>query len=178
MATKLQKRLFTTETLTLIFAAFWALRGGKAALVPSLPLLVLVGLISALLLSGCVARYFYLDLPEPHCNQTLLKRVQIWRGVSLFFVGFLTNATHHAELMYPFIGGIIGLTLIPMGRALREPVHYFSGCIIVFISCFSCILSAPMHMTLAGLGTAITLWLSAVIRLAKTRTYTTPETAI
>ncbi|MBR0558562.1 hypothetical protein [Neokomagataea anthophila] len=176
MATAPQKRLFTTEAITLVFAAFWALRGGKAALLPQTPLFILVGLISALLLGSFIARYFYLNLPEQSFDQTLLKRVQIWRGVSLFCVGFLTNATHHTELIYPLIGSIIGLTLIPMARALEEPIHYYSGTIIVLISCFSCLLPAQMHMTLAGLGTATTLWISATIRLARIHTYTTQET--
>lgn len=177
MATTPQKRLFTTEAITLVFAAFWALRGGKAAPLPQTPLFILVGLISALLLGSFIARYFYLNLPEQLFDQALLKRIQIWRGVSLFFVGFLTNVTHHTELMYPLIGAIIGLTLIPMGRALKEPVHYYAGTIIVLISCVSCLLPDQMHMTLAGLGTAITLWISATIRLAQIHTYTTQETA-
>nr|WP_294914729.1 hypothetical protein [uncultured Neokomagataea sp.] len=176
MAANPQKRLFTTEAITLVFAAFWALRGGKAALLPQTPLCILIGIISILLLGSFIARYFYLTLPEQPFNQILLKHIQIWRGVSLFFVGFLTNATHHTELMYPLIGGIIGLTLIPMARALNEPVHYYAGTIIVLISCFSCLLPDPMHMTVAGLGTAITLWISATIRLARVHTYTTQET--
>ncbi|GAD10158.1 hypothetical protein GFGA_1c0760 [Gluconobacter frateurii NBRC 103465] len=167
------KALFT-DAAGLAFAAIWATRGATAAHLPKPVMVASLAVVSLLLLAGFAYRDLIQCRPEGVRDTALLRRVKIMRIVAITVMITAVRSAHHAELLYPLLGCIIGLSYIPMGRAMQEPVHIIVGGVIVGISALSFLLPEPLHLEVAGFGTALAIWVGSVLRLRNSGTFSLP----
>lgn len=166
-----------TDCAGLIFAAVWATRGAQAGRL-SIPLTVtLIALPTVLLALGFIRRDLILRRPETTLDPKLARRIKILRFIGIFVAASWTHAHHPVDLFYPLLGAIIGLSYIPLGHALKEPVHLFMGGAIVLISGISLLLPEPQHLEVAGFGTAAAIWAGSALRLWRSGTFLTPDTS-
>ncbi|WP_249197369.1 hypothetical protein [Gluconobacter wancherniae] len=154
-----------SDVFGLLFALAWATRGAQAARLPLVPVLLVIALVSLPLLVGFVHRDIILRHPEVPGDRELMRKVKIMRIVLITAASWWAHATHHMPLFLPLLGIVIGLSYLPLGKALNEPVHYVVGSVIVSVSVLSFLLQEPLHMEVAGFGTAIAIWLGCVARL-------------
>ncbi|MBF0875438.1 hypothetical protein HKD21_01060 [Gluconobacter cerevisiae] len=154
-----------TDCAGLAFAAVWATRGAQAARFPIALTVALIAIPTILLILGFTRRDLILRRPEISVDPKLTRRIKILRFVGIFAAASWTHAHHRLDLFYPMLGAIIGLSYVPLGRALQEPVHVFMGGAIVLISGLSMLLPEPHHLEVAGFGTALAIWVGSAIRL-------------
>ncbi|RUT25275.1 hypothetical protein C0V97_11815 [Asaia sp. W19] len=165
-------RYAATDLTGLAFAAIWASRGLSALSVSPSYSLAAIGIISAPLAWGFLTRDLALARPEIVIDHALAKRARRARIILLFLAGTITGMLHRPNLMIIAAGMIIGGSYLPLGRAMNEPVHLATGMAIMIITLGSLPLPPPYHLAVAGLGTALSCWLGAVMRLLRS-TYPT-----
>ncbi|MBF0858858.1 hypothetical protein HKD24_06475 [Gluconobacter sp. LMG 31484] len=163
-----------TDCAGLAFAALWAARGAQAATLPIPLTAAILTVPTTLLVLGFIRRDLVLRHPEISLDPKLTRRIKILRFVGIFIAASWTHAHHRVDLFYPLLGAIIGLSYIPLGRALREPVHIVMGGAIVLISGLSMLLPEPHHLEVAGFGTAIAIWAGSAMRLWRSGVFLTP----
>ncbi|GBQ93515.1 hypothetical protein [Asaia krungthepensis] len=177
-------RYALTDLTGLAFAALWGLRGLRG-LGWAFPLdLTIIMVISAPLIWGFLARDLSQGRPEIIIDRALAQRVKRLRVLLLFLAGMTLSVLHRPDLMLVVFGLVIGASYIPLGRAMAEPVHGITGLAILVVTLFALMFPPPLHLILAGLGTATSLWLGAAARLwghspassGKTRVATAGET--
>ncbi|WP_371822775.1 MULTISPECIES: hypothetical protein [unclassified Gluconobacter] len=161
-------KALSTDAAGLLFAVIWATRGAMAAHVSTMAIPIAV--ITLALLAGFARRDLIQCRPERIWDAALLRRVKIMRIIAITVMITSVRSTHHPELLYPLLGCIIGLSYIPMGRAMHEPIHVIMGFVIVSVSALSFLLPEPLHLEVAGFGTALAIWVGAVIRLRNSGT--------
>ncbi|WP_215747711.1 hypothetical protein [Gluconobacter sp. P1C6_b] len=166
-----------TDCAGLIFAAVWATRGAQAGRLSIALIVALIALPTVLLAFGFIRRNLILRRPEITLDPKLARRVKILRFIGIFVAASWTHAHHRVDLFYPLLGAIIGLSYIPLGHALKEPVHLFMGGAIVLISGISLLLPEPQHLEVAGFGTALAIWACSAVRLWRSGTFLTPDTS-
>ncbi|MFT8480067.1 hypothetical protein [Gluconobacter oxydans] len=158
-------------------AARGAARGAQAAMLPIALTVAILAIPTILLVLGFIRRDLVLRHPEISLDPKLTRRIKILRFVGIFIAASWTHAHHQVDLFYPLLGAIIGLSYIPLGRALREPVHIVIGGAIVLISGLSVLLPEPHHLEVAGFGTAIAIWAGSAMRLWRSGIFLTPDTS-
>ena len=163
-------KALSTDAAGLLFAVVWAARGAMAAHVSTMAMAIPIAVITLVLLAGFARRDLIQCRPERIWDAALLRRVKIMRTIAITVMITSVRSTHHPELLYPLLGCIIGLSYIPMGRAMHEPVHVIMGFVIVSVSALSFLLPEPLHLEVAGFGTALAIWVGAVIRLRNSGT--------
>ncbi|GBQ10363.1 hypothetical protein [Swaminathania salitolerans] len=87
----------------------------------------------------------------------------------LFLLGFALHCLHRSDLMLPAAGLAIGASFFLPGRTKRDPIHVIAGCGIIGLTLLALGLTDPLRSLVAGLGTALCLWLTAAIRLLTER---------
>lgn len=163
-----------TDCAGLACAALWGARGAQTA---TLPIALTVAIPTTLLVPGFIRRDLVLRYPEISLDPKLTRRIKILHFVEIFIAASWTHAHHRVDLFYPLLGAIIGLSYIPLGRALREPVHIIMGGAIVLISGLSMLLPEPHHLEVAGFGAAIATWAGSAMRLWRSGVFLTPDTS-
>ncbi|WP_194266859.1 hypothetical protein [Gluconobacter cadivus] len=166
-----------TDCAGLAFAAVWATRGAQAGKLPTALTAALIAIPTLLLVLGFARRDLILRRPEISVDPKLTRRIKILRFVGIFAAASWTHSHHRLDLFYPVLGAIIGLSYVPLGRALQEPVHVFMGGAIVLISGLSMLLPEPHHLEVAGFGTALAIWVGSAIRLWRSGLFLPAEPA-
>ena len=153
----------------LVFAALWAIRGTTALRLPLPTCLGLITGITLVLAWGFLARDLTSRRPEYIHDPVLARRTRLLRFILLFLSGMGLSAIHRPDLMLVTTGTIIGGSYIPLGRSMNEPVHTWTGIAIIGLSLIALAFSPSIHGGIAGLGTALSLWVGAAIRLGRGR---------
>ncbi|GBR67524.1 hypothetical protein [Gluconobacter kanchanaburiensis] len=154
-----------TDCGGLAFAIVWAARGAHAGRLPISLTVALIAIPTLLLLLGFIRRDLVLRRPEISLDPKLTRRIKILRFAGIFAAVSWTQAHHRVDLFYPMLGAIIGLSYIPLGRAMKEPIHIGMGAAIIVISGLSLLLPEPGHLEVAGFGTALAIWVGSMLRL-------------
>jgi len=153
------------DAITLLFAGFWAWRGTQAAQISPEIASALILAITLILLGLFLRRDLILNRPETIHNRPLAKRTKIGRIIAIYTAVAATIHFHRPDLQLPLIGLVIGASYIPLGSAMREPVHYGIGIVIITVTLASFPLPPPYHIELAGFGTALATWTGCLLRL-------------
>ncbi len=160
-------RYALTDLTGLLFAALWSMRGLTAlGIVPSQGVIV-TAVISLPLGWGFLRRDITQGRPERVHNHRLARQARRLRVLALFATGMVLSMLHRPDLMLVFAGLIIGASYLPLGRAMDEPVHVYTGIAILIVTMMSLCLNQPLHSAVAGLGTAIACWIGALWRLVR-----------
>ncbi|GBR14722.1 hypothetical protein [Asaia spathodeae] len=160
-------RYALTDLGGLAFAAAWGMRG---LAVLNWPLWICGTLLAAITLPlawGFLTRDLALGRPEFVIDRVLAARTRRARVILLMVAGTMLSILHRPDLMLLVAGLVIGASYLPLGRAMKEPVHIGTGLAILLVTLFSLALPQPWHMLVAGLGTATSCWLGAALRLMK-----------
>ncbi|WP_122050431.1 hypothetical protein [Asaia bogorensis] len=162
-------RYALTDLTGLLFAALWSMRGLAAlGIAPSHGLIITVS-ISLPLAWGFLRRDITHHDPEIVHDHQLARRTRRARVVLLVAAGMVLSAVHRPDLMLVVAGLVIGASYLPLGRAMHEPVHIYTGVGILFVTAASLFLNQPLHSVVAGLGTASACWVGALCRLMRSR---------
>lgn len=161
-------RYALTDLGGLAFAAIWGMRGLAALKWPLWLCITLIVAITLPLAWGFLSRDLRLGRPEIVVDHALAKRARRIRIIILFVAGMTLSMTHRQDLMLVVAGFVIGASYLPLGRAMKEPVHLLTGALILGITASSMQLTQPLHTIVAGLGTALAFWLGATLRLVRT----------
>jgi len=90
-------------------------------------------------------------------------------GIGIFVaVNVLTNL-HRPELRLPATALIVGLHFLPIAAAAATRRFYILGAVLIGIAAVGFVLSPPAGGEVAGIASAICLWIAAVFAIARDR---------
>jgi len=160
------------DAFGLVYAGIWAWPGAAAAHVPVWPALGVIAVVDLVLLAAFLRRDLILKRPEITYDPRLSRATRIGRIIAIAIAVNLARIEHRPDLLLPLVGVIIGVSYLPLARALREPVHQWVGVLVIGITIGS--LALPHHVAIAGLGTALAVWGGCAARLWRAERMETP----
>lgn len=160
-------RYALTDLGGLAFAAAWGMRGLAVLHWPLWVCSALLATITLPLAWGFLTRDLGQGRPEFVIDRILAARTRRARVILLLAAGTGLSIMHRPDLMLLVAGLVIGASYLPLGRAMKEPVHIGTGLAILLVTLVSLALPQPLHLLVAGLGTATACWLGAALRLMR-----------
>lgn len=151
------------------FAAAWWVAGivashqflGLAALGPA---------ISAVMILAARARLKGAPADAP-ADRKRRGRIIAWaaslEGVAIAIAVNVLNTQGLGHYAFPAVAVIVGLHFLPMAKLLPVKVYYLSGALLVAVGVGGLAVQASDRPFAVGALSAITLWLTCVVRLAK-----------
>jgi len=162
----LLERSFRRDLISLVFATLWGGRGLSMIHAGQVGYAILT---LACCLTGLAV--YWRDTVHGQCDRILvpgLERTIRWTrivGIAVV-VGLCRNGPYEAFLL-PGISLVIGATRVLEARAVDEVTYLPTGVGVVIVSVMSFVFPGMLHGAIAGIGTAIVLWVGLLVRLLR-----------
>jgi hypothetical protein len=113
----------------------------------------------------CLGRVRNLAAPPPDAARGLQRTVGVWSAVEALLIAnavFVLVRLGRPDLIAPVVAIIVGLHFMPLARALRLPLYYWTAAGLVVVGAGA--LALPFRPTLAsaGIGAAFVLYATSL----------------
>lgn len=113
--------------------------------------------------------------PRVVLDRRLVRFFRIWfalivaiEGTAIGIGAPILGHFHRPDLFGQWIGAVVGIHFLPLGKLFKLPLYYATGAVIALAALGSLLISSsPLRAAISAGGAGITLWLTAIIILSK-----------
>jgi len=170
------QRSLWRDLISLVFAGLWAGRG--LSMMGAAPeAFLLLGVVCVVTALGI----YWRDAVHHHADRVLDRALDqcVRRGriIGIIIAVALCRQGPYQDLLLPAISMVLGLSRIVESRAIAEATYLPAGLGVVAVAACGFVVPGHWHGVVAGIGTAVVLWVALLLRITRF-TSTTREEAI